>query len=131
MYDVSRPSTFHNWITWINEFIENVHTSNPSISVVGNKCDKPITDHLISIRQCKELLSEHYVDQYIDDLNHDIFYMSAKSFTETENLFKRVAAMGLQNLQNNQNNTMMTFDRVDISEPRDGTDGRGRSLGCC
>lgn len=130
IYDVTNPSSFHNLANWINQFVENVNRSKPAIMIVGNKCDKPTAEHLISIRQCKDFVSSNssYVDQYLNDLQKDICYISAKHYRDVEQLFTRAAYLGYKNLQDNRESAMMTFDRVDITDPLNAPPKKGW---CC
>lgn len=130
IYDVTNPSSFHNLANWINQFVQNVNRAKPAIMIVGNKCDKPIAEHLISIRQCRDFVSSNsnYIDQYLNDLQKDICYISAKHYNDVEKLFTRAAYLGYKNLQDNHESTMMTFDRVDITDPLNSPPKKGW---CC
>ncbi|ODV63318.1 Rab family GTPase [Ascoidea rubescens DSM 1968] len=116
VYDISNPNSFYNLSKWANDFLENVHVSKPSIIIVGNKLDKPINDHLISLRQCKDFVlnnNDSFIDEYLNNLNDDIFQISAKDFNQVQSIFKRVTYLGLKSLE--QNHQVFNFDNIDIS----------------
>ncbi|AOA62446.1 Putative GTP-binding protein [Komagataella phaffii CBS 7435] len=112
VYDICNSDSFYNLNIWVQQFLNNCQVSRPTIMIVGNKLDKSVLRQ-ISLRQAREFSEEIQAD-LVEDVSQDVIEVSARDFTQIENLFQRAALLALQR-QNSENVPSLTFDSVDFS----------------
>ena len=72
-YDISRDTTFHNALKWLNEVRQN-SGSDVIVFLVGTQCDKD-ESRAVTEEQAKEFVEKHNLDYFIETsskTNHNI-----------------------------------------------------------
>ena len=120
--------------------MEHCHVEFPGIVIVGNKSDKS-TDRCVDLNEIKDIVTTNTtfanVGDYIDDWDNSLMEISAKRLELVEELFVRVAKIGVDLLMGNKGDNkrrLQQFDKIDLRETHnrinDNTTSTSSSCAC-
>ncbi|CQB89574.1 Ribosomal protein L23 [Chlamydia trachomatis] len=140
VYDVTNYESVLSIRDWFNRFMEHCHVEFPGIVIVGNKSDKS-TDRCVDLNEIKDIVTTNTtfanVGDYIDDWDNSLMEISAKRLELVEELFVRVAKIGVDLLMGNKGDNkrrLQQFDKIDLRETHnrinDNTTSTSSSCAC-
>ncbi|TXT55846.1 MAG: hypothetical protein BAJATHORv1_30229 [Candidatus Thorarchaeota archaeon] len=84
MFDITKPETFENLPTWVNEAVDNIGTKVPFL-LVGNKSD--LTPHRVD---------KSHALQYAEEIEGSFILSSAKTGDNVGDIFGQITTMILE-----------------------------------
>ena len=122
VYDITNYESVLSLRRWFKSFLQHCHVEKPAILIVGNKVDRS-SDRNVDIEEIRELLvggnqlREHMdFDTYVRDWNEDVKEVTAKQLRLVEEVFTRVAQLGIAAAAAAPKPTMVGFDSLDMRQ---------------
>lgn len=116
VYDITNYESVVSLRRWFKNFLQHCHVERPGIFIVGNKVDKN-KDRNVDLEEIREVLvggsgaREHMdFDKYVRDWDKDVKEVTAKQLHMIQDVFKRVAEVGLAATADTPKPTMMSLD---------------------
>lgn len=133
VYDVTNYESVLSIRDWFNRFMEHCHVEFPGIVIVGNKLDKS-NDRCVDLNEIKDIVTANTtfanLEDYIDDWDNSLMEISAKRLELVEELFLRVARIGVDLLMGNKGDNkrrLQQFDKIDLRETHNRMDSNATS----
>lgn len=120
VYDITNYESVLSLRNWFNRFIDHCHVEKPGVIIVGNKGDK-LKDRCVDLGELKDILTnspvhlQNSIGEYIN-WETDIFEICSKSLDSVNDVFNRVAQLGLELLNNDTSSKIVGFDTIDVKQ---------------
>lgn len=115
VYDVTNYESVLSIRDWFARFMQHCHVEKPGVVLVGNKSDKT-ADRCVDREEIRAVLCRNdpavSLDNYVGDWDRDLLEISCKQLPLVEEVFQRVAAIGLAL---DRKPTMVGFDGIDLA----------------
>lgn len=119
MYDITNYESLLSIRGWFDRFMEHCHVDRPGVIIVGNKSDRS-SDRCIDYEEVPDILARNSpmnIGSYVENWATDLLEISCKKLAVVEQVFKRVAEIGLSlGPKQSQNRSIVEFDGIQFVE---------------
>ncbi|ODV69532.1 P-loop containing nucleoside triphosphate hydrolase protein [Hyphopichia burtonii NRRL Y-1933] len=126
VYDITNYESVLSLSDWFRRFLDHCHVDNPGVMIIGNKQDKA-NERCIELDEIQEILNKNShskFNDFVEDWDIDLREVTSKRLDLVDDLFLRVARLGLDRLNNDSNNSklkgrkrsMLRFDNIDLTD---------------
>ncbi|QFZ29150.1 putative ras-related Rab-7a [Clavispora lusitaniae] len=119
VYDITNYESLLSIRDWFARFLEHCHVEKPGVVIVGNKSDKG-SERCIDHEEVPDILcrnSTTVIGHYVENWESDSLEVSCKQLALVEEVFRRVAELGLSLASRDINNkSIVEFDGIDFAE---------------
>lgn len=126
VYDITNYESVLSLRDWFKRFLDHCHVDHPGVMIIGNKQDKT-NERCIELDEIQEILSKNShskFNDFVEDWDMDLREVTSKRLDLVDDLFLRVARLGLDRLNSDSNNSklkgrkrsMLRFDNIDLTD---------------
>ncbi|CAI5758914.1 unnamed protein product [Candida verbasci] len=117
VYDITNYESLLSLKDWFKRFISHCRVESPGVIIIGNKMDK-VNERCIDIEEVRDILTneddEVNIDNYIEDWDDCLVELSSKKLESIENVFLKVAQMGVTKSTETRPRKLQDFDNIDL-----------------
>lgn len=117
VYDITNYESLLSIRDWFDRFLEHCHVDRPGVVIVGNKSDKT-SERCIDHEEVPDVLSRNSainIGRFVDNWEADLLEVSCKKLAAVEQVFRRVAEIGLSLASKDRpNRSIVEFDGIDF-----------------